>query len=199
MQSINKFRSPCTEQLVDKNTVLEIFIPLKLNREATAYLLEESKGNREKQTKLLEINLMGGAPKVADAIMRYGIFTYFDFGHIARLCEQAGLLERAIEHYSDLVDVKGFLSSGASMLYPQYIMSYFESLSRDDSLEVMTDMMTNNMQGILNIVVQLATKYSDALGPECLIKFFEDFNSLEGMFNCLGAIRFLWSTASISR
>jgi clathrin heavy chain len=53
------------QQLVDVNTVLEIFMSMNLLREATAFLLEALKGNRKEegflQTKLLEINLLGYA------------------------------------------------------------------------------------------------------------------------------------------
>ena len=56
------------QQLIDANTVLEIFMSVSLLREATAFLLEALKGNRKEegflQTKLLEINLLGGMPQV---------------------------------------------------------------------------------------------------------------------------------------
>lgn len=51
------------QQLIDANTVLEIFMSVNLLREATAFLLDALKGNRKEegflQTKLLEINLLG--------------------------------------------------------------------------------------------------------------------------------------------
>lgn len=34
------------------------------------------------------------------------MFTHYDRGHIAQLCEKAGLLQRALEHYTDLYDIK---------------------------------------------------------------------------------------------
>jgi clathrin heavy chain len=53
-------------QLIDANTVLEIFMSVSLLREATAFLLEALKGNRKEegflQTKVLEINFLGGMP-----------------------------------------------------------------------------------------------------------------------------------------
>lgn len=34
------------------------------------------------------------------------MFTHYDQAHIAQLCEKAGLLQRALEHYTDLYDIK---------------------------------------------------------------------------------------------
>lgn len=34
------------------------------------------------------------------------MFTHYDKAHIAQLCEKAGLLQRALEHYTDLYDIK---------------------------------------------------------------------------------------------
>ena len=34
------------------------------------------------------------------------MFSHYDKPHIARLCEQAGLYQRALEHYTELSDVK---------------------------------------------------------------------------------------------
>lgn len=178
-------------QLIDANSVLEIFLSVSLIREATAFLLEALKGNRKEegflQTKLLEINLLGGTPQVADAIMGNEMFTHYDRAHIARLCEQAGLLQRALEHYSDAADVKRIFQN-THLLNPEFVVGYFGSMSREGSIEVLKDMLARNMRQNLNLVVQVATKYSDPLGPESLIKLFEDFKSYEGLFYYLGAV-----------
>lgn len=55
--------------------------------------------------RLLEMNLMS-APQVADAILGNAMFTHYDRAHVAQLCEKAGLLQRALEHYTDLYDIK---------------------------------------------------------------------------------------------
>lgn len=34
------------------------------------------------------------------------MFTHYDRAHIAQLCEKSGLLQRALEHYTDLYDIK---------------------------------------------------------------------------------------------
>jgi clathrin heavy chain len=47
-----------------------------------------------------------GIMQVADAIMGNQMFSHYDRAHIATLCEKAGLLQRALEHYTDLYDIK---------------------------------------------------------------------------------------------
>ena len=34
------------------------------------------------------------------------MFTHYDRPHVAQLCEKAGLLQRALEHFTDLYDIK---------------------------------------------------------------------------------------------
>lgn len=179
-------------QLLDTNTVLEIFMSVNLLREATAFLLEALKGNRKEegflQTKLLEINFLGGMPQVADAILSNEMFTHYDRAYVGRLCEQYGLAQRALEHYSDVADIKRVLQNSAGMLNPEFLIGYFGSVSKEGSLEILKDLLARNIRQNLNIVVQVATKYSEPLGPENLIKLFEDFKTYEGLFYYLGAI-----------
>ena len=66
-------------------------------QQATSFLLDALKENRPEhaqlQTRLLEMNLIH-APQVADAILGNEMFTHYDYGHIAALCEKAGLYQR---------------------------------------------------------------------------------------------------------
>ncbi len=45
-------------------------------------------------------------PQVADAIMGNKVFTHYDRATIGQLCEKAGLWQRALEHFTDLYDIK---------------------------------------------------------------------------------------------
>lgn len=71
--------------------------------------MEALKGDKESeghlQTRLLEMNLLS-APKVADAILANRMFSHYDRSTIGQLCEKAGLLQRALEHFTDLYDIK---------------------------------------------------------------------------------------------
>lgn len=39
---------------------------------------------------------------MADAILGNQMFTHYDKAHIAQMCEKAGLLQRALEHYTGI-------------------------------------------------------------------------------------------------
>lgn len=54
---------------------------------------------------MLEINLVT-FPNVADAILANGMFSHYDRPRIAQLCEKAGLYMRALQHYTELNDIK---------------------------------------------------------------------------------------------
>jgi clathrin heavy chain len=127
-------------------------------------------------------------PQVADAILGNEMFTHYDRPYIGRLCEQYGLFQRALEHYTDIADIKRVLQNAAAGLNPEFVVGYFGSVSKDGSLEILKDLLSRNIRQNLNIVVQVATKYSEPLGPDSLIKLFEDFKSYEGLFYYLGAV-----------
>ena len=179
-------------QLIDANTVMGIFMAVNLVREATAFLLDALKNNRKEegflQTKLLEINLLGGTPQVADAILGNEMFTHYDRAYIGRLCEQSGLPQRALEHYTDVADIKRLLQTSSGAINPEYLVTFFGTLSQEVSLELLKELMTRNLRQNMKAVVDIATKYSDPLGPEKLIKLFEDFKVYEGLFYYLSAI-----------
>ncbi|CAH8452142.1 unnamed protein product [Schistosoma margrebowiei] len=97
------------EPLVDLEQVVKAFMDQGLVQQCTSFLLDALKHNRPSeghlQTRLLEMNLMS-APQVADAILGNQMFSHYDRAAIAQLCEKAGLLQRALEHYTDLYDIK---------------------------------------------------------------------------------------------
>ena len=62
----------------------------------------------------------------------------------------------------------------------QWIVNYFSRLTTEQSFACMNEMLRVNMRENLQVVVQIATKYSDILGPVKLIEMFESFKSFEG-------------------
>ena len=72
--------------------------------------------------------------QVADAILGNQMFTHYDRAHVAQLCEKAGLLQRALEHYTDLYDIKRAIIH-THLLNVEWLVNYFGSLSVDDSLD----------------------------------------------------------------
>ncbi|KPJ11621.1 Clathrin heavy chain [Papilio machaon] len=136
--------------------------------------------------KLLEMNLMS-APQVADAILGNGMFTHYDRAHVAQLCEKAGLLQRALEHYTDLYDIKRAVVH-THLLSADWLVTYFGTLSVEDSLECLKAMLQANIRQNLQICVQIATKYHEQLTTKALIELFESFKTYEGLFYFLGSI-----------
>lgn len=178
------------EPLADINQIVDIFMEQNMVQPCTAFLLDALKQNRPNeghlQTRLLEMNLMS-APQVADAILGNSMFTHYDRAHIAQLCEKAGLLQRALEHYTDLYDIKRAVVH-THLLNADWLVNFFGTLSVEDSLECLKAMLTANIRQNLQICVQIATKYHEQLTTKLLIDLFESFKSYEGLFYFLGSI-----------
>ncbi|PRD27613.1 UNVERIFIED_CONTAM: Clathrin heavy chain 2 [Trichonephila clavipes] len=169
------------EPLADINQIVDIFMEQNLVQQCTAFLLDALKNNRPSegslQTRLLEMNLVT-APQVADAILGNQMFTHYDRAHVAQLCEKAGLLQRALEHYTDLYDIKRAIVH-THLLNSEWLVNYFGSLSVEDSIECLKAMLSHNIRQNLQISVQVATKYHEQLTTTALIDLFESFKSYE--------------------
>ncbi|CAG9770379.1 unnamed protein product [Ceutorhynchus assimilis] len=178
------------EPLADINQIVDIFMEQNMVQQCTSFLLDALKHNRPSeghlQTRILEMNLMS-VPQVADAILGNNMFTHYDRAHIAQLCEKAGLLQRALEHYTDLYDIKRAVVH-THLLPADWLVSFFGTLSVEDSLECLKAMLTANIRQNLQICVQIATKYHEQLTTKALIDLFESFKSYEGLFYFLGSI-----------
>ncbi|PWN29567.1 putative CHC1-clathrin heavy chain [Jaminaea rosea] len=176
--------------LVDVERVTDIFMSQNMIQQATSFLLDALKDNKPEQahlqTRLLEMNLVN-APQVADAILGNEMFTHYDRPRIANLCEKAGLLQRALEHYEDNADIKRVVVH-SNLLNAEWLVGYFGRLTVEQSLECLKEMLKVNIRQNLQVVVQIATKYSDLLGPVKLIEMFESFKSFEGLYYYLGSV-----------
>lgn len=155
---------------------------------ATNVLLEylRPRGNREEdaslQTKVLLINLASN-PRVADAILDSSDynFTHFDKLKVAMSCERAELFDRALEFYSEMSDYKRVLGHAPSMRIEQ-LQHFFGRLAPEDAIECLRQLLTNGVRQNLQIVVEIAKKWSEAFTPKRLIDLFEDFNCYEGIY-----------------
>lgn len=176
--------------LIDIQATAEAFLSSNRVQETTAFLLEALKDNKPEhaylQTKLLEINLIGGAPQVADAIMQQGILTHYDRPHVAKLCERAGMWQRAAEHYTEIADIKRVFKNSHQM-NPEFVVNFFGKLNPEQSISLLKDMMTRGPQN-MQVCVEVAKKYHDELGSEQLIEVFESNRATEGLYYYLGAI-----------
>mmetsp|Transcript_6616 Transcript_6616/g.19405 ORF Transcript_6616/g.19405 Transcript_6616/m.19405 type:complete len:1731 (-) Transcript_6616:203-5395(-) len=176
--------------LIDIQQTAEAFLSSNRVQETTAFLLEALKDNKSEhaylQTKLLEINLIGGAPQVADAIMQQGILTHYDRPHIAKLCERAGMWQRAAEHYTEIADIKRVFKNSHQMS-SEFVVNFFGQLNRDQSISLLKDMMGRGPQN-MQVCVEVAKKYHDELGSEELVQVFESNRATEGLYYYLGSV-----------
>lgn len=67
--------------------------------------------------------------------------------------------------------------------HAQWLVGYFSRLTTEQSMACMQEMLRVNIRQNLQIVVQIATKYSEILGAVKLIEMFESFKSFEGKRN----------------
>eukprot|EP00958_Prasinococcus_capsulatus_P003761 scaffold346_cov387-Prasinococcus_capsulatus_cf.AAC.4 len=173
---------------LDVNTITDLFLQRNMIREATSYLLDVLKPNKPEdamlQTKVLEINLIT-FPNVADAILANGMFTHYDRPRIAQLCEKAGLYMRALQHYTEISDIKRVVIN-THAIEPQALVEFFGTLSSEWALECMKELLLNVRQN-LQLVVQIAKEYTEQLSAEAIIKLLEDAKTPEGLFFYLGS------------
>ena len=176
---------------VDLDRVVDIFQSQGMIQQATAFLLDVLSGNRPEQghlqTRLLEMNLLN-APQVADAIMGNDMFSYYDKARIAQLCEGAGLPARALEHTDDPAAIKRIIVRTEQFKDEDWLINYFGNMTIELSLECLDEMLKSNIRQNLQIVIRIAQKYSDLLGPQNLIALFEKYRTAEGLYYYLGAI-----------
>ncbi|BFZ57862.1 Clathrin heavy chain [Savitreella phatthalungensis] len=176
--------------LVDVERVVDVFLSQNMIQQATAFLLDALKDNRPDQgrlqTRLLEMNLLN-APQVADAILGNEMFSHFDKPSIASLCEKAGLYQRALELYDTPADIKRVVVH-TQVLNTEWLVGFFGTLSVEQSLDCLNEMLKQNIRQNLQVVVQIATKYSDLIGSHQLIQLFEKYKTPEGLYYYLGSI-----------
>ena len=178
---------------LDVSAIVDVFARCNLIKQATGFLLEVLKPDREEdaglQTRLLEMNLVA-APNVADAILGNDMLSHYNRQRVAELCEKTGLFQRALENYSAPEDFTRILTSvaPANLGGPDFLVPYFGKLSIDGAMAALDAMLASNLRQNLQVVIQIATKYSENFTPAALIELFEKHKSVEGLFFYLGSI-----------
>eukprot|EP01051_Picozoa_sp_SAG22_P010069 SAG22_NODE_882_length_6687_cov_5.782332_3_plen_546_part_00 len=141
------------------------------------------------QTRVLEANLMMGQQQVAGAILTQDYcFRHYDKAKIAALCEGHGLIELALRHYTELADIKRVVCNTNRIHDPQFLITWFGTLPPEWAMECLKELMVSNMRQNAQVVVSIATKYTEALGLANLIELFEMFKTHEGLFLYLGSV-----------
>ncbi|SMQ52359.1 unnamed protein product [Zymoseptoria tritici ST99CH_3D7] len=176
--------------LIDVDRTVDIFQAQGMVQQATAFLLDVLSANKPEQghlqTRLLEMNLVN-APQVADAILGNEMFSHYDKPRIAQLCENAGLLTRALEHYEDPASIKRCIVQ-SDKIPEEFLINYFGRLTVDLALECLDEMLKVNIRQNLQAVINISKKYSDLFGPTRIIDLLEKYRTAEGLYFYLGGI-----------
>lgn len=179
-----------TGPLLEVAAIADIFMQYNRLQECSSFLLDvlarDNEADGPLQTRLLEMNLLGGAPQVVEAIFSSNMFHHFDRPHVARLCENAQLFQRALELYTEIKDIKRIIVN-TQAINLDWLVGYFATLTEENALACLEELLTNNMAN-LKVVVNIATRYVVQLGAEKLVALLESHDSYEGLFYFLGSI-----------
>ncbi|CCW60031.1 unnamed protein product [Phytomonas sp. EM1] len=195
------YREMGDKPVLSAEEILDMLVSTQNIQQATEFLLEVLRDHNDEstidfQTKLLEINLKYSHPSVAEKIFARGICLHYDPIKLAPLCERAGLYHRAIDCYiiaqredlnaNNLVNIRRCLEQYHT-LSPEWMLEFFGKLNKEEGLVCLSDLCKNHKQNF-KVIVQVATKYSDALGSRDLINFFLEKGLFEILYYYLGAI-----------
>lgn len=188
--AISLLQNPDTASQLDIEKIADLFFSQNHIQQGTSLLLDALKGDTPDQghlqTRVLEVNLLH-APQVADAILGNNIFSHYDKPTIASLSEKAGLYQRALENYTDIKDIKRCIVH-TNALPVDWLVAYFGKMNVEQSLACLKALMDNNLQANIQIIVQVATKFSDLIGSSILIKLFEEYKATEGLYYYLASL-----------
>ncbi|XP_022191703.2 clathrin heavy chain [Nilaparvata lugens] len=175
---------------VDVNNIVDLFIENNSIQECTDFLLDFLSRNSPEdcslQTRLLEMTITS-APAVADDILQRKLLSHYDQNRIAQLCEKFGLFERALDHYTELNDIKRILVN-SQLLNPVWLVNFFSKLSIEDTLTCLDTMLLANMRHNTQACVQIAVRYYEQLTIKVIIDIFERYKCYEGIFHFLASV-----------
>ncbi|CAC9549781.1 clathrin heavy chain [Leishmania donovani] len=195
------YREMGDRPVLTADEVVDMFVSAQQIQQATEFLLEilrdhNDESTMELQTKLLEMNLKYSHPSVADKIFVRKICQCYDGMKLAPLCERAGLHQHAIDCYIMAQKQDSDLNNLASIrrclqqlqnFNPEWLVDFFGKLNKQDSLKCLEDLCTNSRHNF-KVIVQVATKYSDALGAADLIDLFLEHSLYDVLYYYLGAV-----------
>jgi clathrin heavy chain len=167
----------------------EIFMTANRPQELTQFCVECMVDNRPEdgqwQTIVLEICLKSNA-SYAETIFMSNKWTQFNKQRIAPLCEQKGLLPRALENYTDIKDIKRVILN-TQMFQFDFLVAYLSNLPAEDCLVCLADLLRHNRQN-LQLVVKVASGIYEKLGVAPVVKILEQAGAFDGIYFFLGAI-----------
>uniref|UniRef100_A0AC35ESN0 Clathrin heavy chain n=1 Tax=Panagrolaimus sp. PS1159 TaxID=55785 RepID=A0AC35ESN0_9BILA len=179
-----------TPPLVDPEKIVDCFEEFSEVENCTKflfrYLTQDTPENGRLQTRAIEMNL-NHAPTVAEAILSRRIFNHYDKPYIAQLCEKAQLYTHALELYDNVSDIKRVLTL-INKFDNDKIVEFCGKLSAEDCYECVEELVKHGGPERVQLACLIATKYSDFLGPDKIIKLFEHHRQNGALFFYLQSI-----------
>jgi len=171
------------------NATVNIFLQINDVKNCTELILKylRPRGDREEdarlQTQVFEMNLRQGSWEIVQAILDSPDyqFSHYDKLRVAQLAEQSGLFPIALDHYTDITDVKRVLQNASRMDF-NYLVQYFGRLDTADAIDILRDLMRQSASRNLKLVVEVAKAWVDKFGADTLIKIFEETQAFNGIF-----------------
>lgn len=177
---------------VDAESIFDLFVSHGLIQQATSAVLDRLKQNTDEmaalQTKVLRLNIQQ-SPQVAEAIFQAKMLDKYDREEMARLCEQAGLWQRALEHYRNPADVTRVLLS-ARDINVDWVVGYLSNskMSTEDTVSVLRALMAQDAGRFVQLVITAGVKLSAKVPPAFIMEIFEDAKNYEGLFVFTGGL-----------
>jgi clathrin heavy chain len=181
--------------LVDANTVVDAFMERNMIKETTSLLLDIIENTPEfgdLQTRILEINLKSvphvpNAPQIVNAMFDNNLFSHYDSQQIATLCEQVGMYQRALQHYTDFKDVRNLIVSYGSTMQDTFLITVFQRFSLQERTELLRELLKAGQSNV-QLVVSIAVKFTinpqekTPFLPLSVVSLFEEAHTYEGTF-----------------
>uniref|UniRef100_A0A1I8FD32 Clathrin heavy chain n=1 Tax=Macrostomum lignano TaxID=282301 RepID=A0A1I8FD32_9PLAT len=135
------------EPPIELSDAMDILMEHKLLKECTSLAAERPEAQQARRCqaadKILEINI--------NEARSSGMFTHYDRQRVAKpACEKVGLVQRALEHFTDMYDIRRAIGSGQG-LSPEWLLQYFGTLSPSDSMDCLKAMLAGNLRQNLQI------------------------------------------------
>ncbi|KII68857.1 Clathrin heavy chain 1 [Thelohanellus kitauei] len=153
-----------------------------MSRALTKNLPKHAKLQTEFLEKALELD-----PQIAEKMIVKKILTHFDKKRIVKACESVGLIERSLELYSNIEDIKRMIIL-TDTIKLEWLVKYFGSLSVDHCLACLETLLKHNSNQNLSIAVKVAAEYHYLLGTNAIAKVFKDTKCSHGISMVLDAI-----------
>ena len=179
----------CKSGKISAHKGADIFVATNRPQELISFCVECMKDNKPEdgqwQTTVLEICIKSN-PSYAETIFQSGTWSQYNKQRLAPLCEQKGLLNRALECYTDIKDIKRIILN-TQMFHADFLQNYILTLPAEDALVCLTDLLKHNRQN-LQLVVKVAQSGFEKLGVAPIVKLLESVGAFDGIFFFLGTI-----------